>query len=101
MGGDKRSMQFYYALHKRHIQKVKHMVLNEGVSVNFMFADGTFPIHVAAERGDVEIVKFLLSMKASPDLKTRHGQTALMLGITFIDVVRQLINYGCKVCKLG
>lgn len=73
------------------------MVLNEGLSVNHMFADGTFPLHVAAERGDLEMTKFLLSMRASPDLKTRHGQTPLMLGISYIDIVRQLINYGCKV----
>ncbi len=62
-----------------------------------MFADGSFPIHVAAEKGDVDNLKFLLSLRASPDLKNRHGQTAIMLGIIFPDVVQTLIDYQSKV----
>ena len=98
MGGDRSSMQFYHVLRKRNYPGVRHLVLNEGLSVNHMFADGSYPIHIAAEKGDVQSLQFLLSMRASPDLKNRHGQTALMLGIDFVDVARTaVIEYGCRV----
>ena len=91
-------MQFYHVLRKRNTPGVKHLVLNEGVSVNHMFADGSYPVHIAAERADVENLRFLLSMRACPDMKNRHGQTALMLGIDFVDVVLALvIEYRCRV----
>lgn len=92
------SMQLYHVLNKRNTPGVKHLVVKEGVGVNHRFADGSFPIHISAEKGDVQSLRFLLSMKASPDAKNRHGQTALMLGIDSTEIVQVLvIEYNCKV----
>ena len=81
-------IQLYYAVVHGNLKRIKHLVYNEGVSVNHVFMDGSFPLHVAAERGFVEIVTFLLSMKASTDMKNQHGQTALMLGIGYTPIVK-------------
>ena len=87
----------YSALHKRNFKRVRHFVLNEGISVNHQFPDGSFPLHIAAEKGDLGIAKFLLSLRASPDFRNQHGQTALILGICDLEVVEQLIRCNCKV----
>ena len=81
-------IQLYYALVHGNIKRIKNLVFNEGVCVNHVFMDGSFPLHVAAERGFVEEVTFLLSMKASTDMKNKHGQTALMLGIGYPPIVK-------------
>ena len=83
-------IQLYYAVVHGNLKRIKHLVYNEGVSVNHVFMDGSFPLHVAAERGFVEIVTFLLSMKASTDMKNQHGQTPLMLGIGYPPIVKVL-----------
>ena len=81
-------IQLYYAVVHGNLKRIKHLVYNEGVSVNQVFMDGSLPLHVAAERGFVEIVTFLLSMKALTDSKNEHGQTALMLGIGYPPIVK-------------
>lgn len=81
-------IQLYYAVVRGNLKRVKHLVFNEGISVNQVFMDGSMPLHVAAERGFVEVVTFLLSMKASTDSKNQHGQTALMLGIGYPPIVK-------------
>ncbi len=89
MGGKRNAeTQFYGAVVHGDLKKVRHLVFNEGVSVNYKFVDGSMPLHVAAERGLVEVTTFLLSMKALTDFKNQHGQTALMLGISFPPVVK-------------
>ena len=95
--GDRHSMQLYHALHRGNHPRVRHQVLNEGTNVNHMFADGTFPVHIAAEAGDLLNLNFLLSLRASPDMKNRHGQTALMLGIMHPEIVGTLVEHGCRV----
>ena len=75
--------------------------MNEGVAANHQFQDGSFPLHIAADHQDFEILKFLLMFRASPDFKNRHGQTPLMLGITqgsrSVEIVQALVNNGCRV----
>ena len=66
MGGKRNAeTQFYGAVVHGDLKKVRHLVFNEGVSVNYKFVNGSMPLHVAAERGLVEVTTFLLSMKAS------------------------------------
>ena len=91
MGRKNPDQQLYYALMHGNLKRIKHLVFNEGVCVNYVFMDGSLPLHFAAERGFVEEVTFLLSMKASTDMKNKHGQTPLMLGIGYPPVVK--VNY--------
>ena len=92
------------ALHQRYFKQVRHLILNDGISVNYELPDGSYPLHVAAEKQDVETVKFLLSLRATPDFKNRHGETALMLAISnvlslehCISIMNVLINAHCAI----
>ena len=92
------------ALHQRYFKQVRHLILNEGVSVNHELPDGSSPLHIAAQKQDLETVQFLLSLRAAPDSKNRHGDTAMMLVInnalsfeTCLTIVHSLINAKCNV----
>ena len=95
--GNRLYSKFHHAIRLGHVHTVKQFVLNDGLSFNYMFPDGSFPLHIAAELGDEVLVKLMLSLKASPDLKNRHGQTALMNGIVHKKVVEALVNANAKV----
>ena len=88
---------FFAALHKGQSTHVRKFIMNDGMGVNHQFADGSSPLHIAAERQDIKTLKLLLQLKACPDFKNQHGQTALMLGILCPDVVQALICYNCKI----
>ena len=51
MGRKNPDQQLYYALIHGNLKRIKHLVFNEGVCVNYVFMDGSLPLHVAAERG--------------------------------------------------
>lgn len=100
--------QLFKALHHRYTKQIKHLILNEGVLVNCPFPDGSYPLHIAAQKLDVETVKLLLSLSASPDYKNAHGETALMIAINnmvtaaqqsclVIHIASALINKNCRV----
>lgn len=73
MGRKTAEIQLYQAVMRGNLKGVKYLVFNEGVSVNLKFADGSYLLHLAAERGYVEVATFLLSMKALTDMKNQHG----------------------------
>lgn len=52
---------------------------HEGKMTGCLFKDLVYPIHVAAELGDVEIIKLLIKANVDLDQKTRRGKTALEL----------------------
>lgn len=49
--------------------------------INFQGKDGRLALHVAAEDGQTEIVKFLLGRGANANVKTRDGLTALYIAM--------------------
>ena len=53
------------------------MLITCGVDVNKKDKDGWTPLHYAANRGHVDVVKILLKNKADKTLKTNDGGTAL------------------------
>lgn len=56
--------------------------------------NGVLPLHLAAEHGDVHMVKALLDKKASPDRMTQDGGTPIALAIKnkHYEVVRMLLE---------
>lgn len=62
-------------------------------SVRAADLNGTLPLHLAAQRGDVHMVEALLEKKASPDRVTQDGATPIALAIAnkHYDVVRLLL----------
>lgn len=47
--------------------------------VNSLTYSGCSPLHIAAGRGDIPVVAYLISMGADPEVVTDEGDTALDL----------------------
>lgn len=55
------------------------LLIDRGVDVNAKTDDDFTPLHVAAQEGHVEVVKFLLDGDANVNFKNKHGWTPLHL----------------------
>ncbi|CAH1789809.1 unnamed protein product [Owenia fusiformis] len=97
MGKDKMSGSLRMAISRHQLRKVQDIVLNNGMPVNYQFADGSHAVHLCAEQDAHYILDFLLSMKAVPDIRNHHGQTALMLGVKHSKIVEVLIKFKCNI----
>ena len=78
--------QFYNALWVGDDETIKHLILREGLNVDFVFDDSNTPAHILAKKCHVESMSFILAHRANPNWKTKHGLTPLMLGITSLQV---------------
>jgi ankyrin repeat protein len=58
---------------------------------------GTTPLMVAALRGDVRTVRRLLAAGANPNAANDAGATALMWGVTNLEIARALLDAGADV----
>ena len=68
------------------------------MDVNRATYSGCTPLHIAAGRGNIAVVAYLLSMGADPDMQTDEGDTALDLASS--DQVRHnnnvtVVMYTC------
>jgi hypothetical protein len=59
---------------------VKEM-LRSRADVNALDAKGDAPLHIAAAMGIAEIVEYLLSVGAKPELENRRGETAILVAV--------------------
>lgn len=68
-------------------------------SINRQNEEGRTPLHVAASKGNLEIVKLLAGLGADLEIKNNHGNTPLTLAIIFkkYDVVDYLIKLGADI----
>jgi ankyrin repeat protein len=86
---------------------VIEMLLKLGVKPDLADLNGDYPIHLAAQKGDLQIVQLLLSHGASASIQSRTGSfpihTAALSGNT--DIVQLLLDKGaeidCRVLKTG
>eukprot|EP00291_Cryptomonas_curvata_P009430 CAMPEP_0172200544 /NCGR_PEP_ID=MMETSP1050-20130122/29399_1 /TAXON_ID=233186 /ORGANISM="Cryptomonas curvata, Strain CCAP979/52" /LENGTH=245 /DNA_ID=CAMNT_0012877883 /DNA_START=112 /DNA_END=845 /DNA_ORIENTATION=+ len=60
------------------LDRMRQLVEN-GISVNAVDYNGRSPLHLAADRGFTEVVEYLLSNSATPDLKDNRGDSAVTL----------------------
>lgn len=77
--------------------KVKQFAKND--SINKLDSEGLGPIHWAADRGNLDMIRFLVfDLKADVDLKDEDGQTALHYAAScgHTEVVRYLIESGAN-----
>lgn len=75
--------------------KVKQLA--QKYNMNELDATGLGPIHWAADRGNVDMLRFLLlELKVDVDLKDGDGQTALHYAAScgHVDIVKYLLEYG-------
>ncbi|KAJ8945098.1 hypothetical protein NQ318_005279 [Aromia moschata] len=54
--------------------------LNDGAHINYQNSKGNTILHIAIEKGYLEVVKFLLTLRARADIPNKSGQTAADLG---------------------
>ena len=86
-----------WAVVRGDLAEVKRLVIDCGVNPNIQStAEGGTPLHVAADRGYLGIVKFLLRHGANPNMKNDYGNTPLHFAALYghPEVVKLLIKHG-------
>jgi ankyrin repeat protein len=88
-----------WAVVRGDLAEVKRLVIDCGVNPNIQStAEGGTPLHVAADRGYLRIVKFLLKHGANPNMKNDYGNTPLHDAAAFghREVVKLLLEHGAN-----
>lgn len=83
---------------EKNVDKVK--ISNENINVNKLDESGLSLLHWAADRGSLEIVKYLIeSLKADVNLRDGNGQTPLHFAVSceYSNVENYLIEAGADV----
>ncbi|NBV28175.1 hypothetical protein EBS02_04035 [bacterium] len=65
------------ALHYNNLHMVNHLIKKQGANPNIQGPHGMTPLMEAIKGHDDQMVKFLLSVKADPDIQDHDGHTAL------------------------
>jgi len=55
--------------------KLTQLLLEHGVDINFLGKDGNTLMHLASERGDLEVTQWLLDLGAGVHAQNSEGQT--------------------------
>ena len=74
------------------------MLLKSGADANLAMADGRTPIHIAAESGNIGVIKLLLENDADILATDEDGETALHKACKMcnFDVLKCLIDFAMK-----
>jgi hypothetical protein len=90
--------QFFTAVKSGDLATAQKLVSERKVDVNFTLERGRTPLMVAAQRGQLKMVKYLLGRRANVDARDPEGTTALMLATHrgFADVVEYLLHKGAN-----
>ncbi|XP_078682529.1 uncharacterized protein LOC144916961 [Branchiostoma floridae x Branchiostoma belcheri] len=98
-GGAGTGTALFIACYKGRVD-VMRMLLSKGASV-WKRAEGTLssPLHIAAGRGDAEVVDLLVHHGATLDIKDTFQRTPLMTACLYkrVDAARRLIELGARV----
>jgi hypothetical protein len=78
------------------------MLLDHGASVNCTSTEGLTPLHLAAGRGQVDMVQLLLGRGASINSDTNSGVAAVIMALSkqHSAVVQLLLNKGARTSKV-
>lgn len=57
------------------------LIVKENINVNQQTDSGITGFHVAAQRGNLEILEYLFNIGASPFIRTQQGETALLVSL--------------------
>ncbi len=82
---------------REQIPDMVRLLLSAGADVNALSADRSYtPLMDAAQKGDHNMCKILLEAGANPDVKSKDGQTALVLatGRGDVELCKLLISCG-------
>lgn len=81
------------------VSEIAHLLLKAGADVNRLSGDrGYSPLMDAVQKGDAMMAEMLLHNGANPDLKSKDGQTALIISVGRGDAVmaEMLIKNGAN-----
>ena len=76
---DKENKTLLHDIIRRRNYKLCEKLITEGISTTRKDSEGNFPLHVAAEVNDVDIVKLLIKSKADIKARNNDQKTALRL----------------------
>jgi ankyrin repeat protein len=77
------------------------ILVKAGARINAKDRVGNTPLHYAADRNQIEMVKLLLGLKATVDAENKQGMTPLMIGAARgnVEVVQALLSGGANAAK--
>ncbi|KAK2706053.1 hypothetical protein QYM36_016167 [Artemia franciscana] len=81
-------------------ETIVKLLLRYGAKVDNQDKNGKTALHLAAEKGTTEVVQLLLDSGANVDAKAKDKNTPLHFAVSNpgnIEIVKLLLNYGCKV----
>ena len=82
---------------RAHFPEIVLLLLSSGADIDRQSNDrGYSPLMDAAQTKDIEMVTLLLEKGATPDLRSKDGQTALVItsGFGDVEMARVLVQYG-------
>lgn len=95
---DKLGKEFYKASEKNDVEKMKQ-IIESGLDPNAPCNElGWFPLHCAAFKGQLEVVKMLLDKGCPVDIRNAQKETALTLAVMYnrAETVKYLLEKGAN-----
>jgi ankyrin repeat protein len=98
-GKGQRLLDLHAAVQKDSAEKVKELLATGKYQVNAKNANGVTPLHIAAFRGNLEVLNVLLKANADPNAVDDEGSTPLHQAVAsgHIDCVKALIQAGANI----
>ena len=89
-------LDFYNAVEGKSIEKVRELLQNGNVEIDFPNEHGATALHRCARTGHVELVSLLLTHKADVNVLNKSGETALHLASRYGEsvVVQALFSHN-------
>jgi ankyrin repeat protein len=75
---------------------IRRYLISKGANINQTDSDGDAEMFIAAENGNIPMLKYLISQKANLNIRDKEGKTALHK-IKYPDVAKVLIKAGADI----
>jgi ankyrin repeat protein len=90
------------AAYEGDLKKVKEIIENDPNEINVQDSRGFTPLHLAAGKGHIEIVEFLINHGADIELEIFIGDTPLLVAARYArhgqyETIKTLLEHGAKV----
>ena len=85
---------FYLEEQRRGWKAILEELFQRGANIDAQAEDGSSPLHLACERGNIDDAKFLLERKANPNSRDKKGRTPIFLAFKddLFDLLKPRVN---------